>query len=135
MGPQSVVYTWSEFDLAGNDRDDEADDEAEAMVLHPELVVYPYVEPSPASSEDEDEKIDHGLRRRRKTKKPTPKLLFETRTIVVGAMIVLGVSIAVYGLRAKHGGGAGTRTHWKKVGGVLIGARERIAKGLGFSST
>jgi len=147
MGPQSVVYTWSQSDYldddgAGDgDRQGLGDDEAESMMLHPELVVYPYIEehpPSLSSDEDQDEK-----HRRRKMKKLNPRR-FETRTMVVGAVIVLGVSIgvaAVYGIRAGHGhghGGTGGRGSWSwkkvggQVGGVLVGASERIVEGFGL---
>jgi hypothetical protein len=141
MGPQSVVFTWSESDYVGADGqgDELGDDEAESMVLHPELIVYPYIEePSPSISSDEDQDEKH---RRRKMKKSTPRR-FETRTMVVGAVIVLGVSIgvaAVYGIRAGHGhGGTGGRGSWSwrkvggQVGGVLVGASERIVEGFGL---
>jgi hypothetical protein len=153
MGPQSVVFTWSESGDRDTDGED-ADDEAEAMVLCPELVVYPYVPTppsSPPSSSDEDEdqknispwsneaKTRRAKRRRRKLAKSKPAVLFETRTIVLGAVLVLGVSMAVYGIRATgHGGAAGARGSWswKKVGGwvggVLVGASERIVEGFGL---
>jgi TBC1 domain family member 20 len=136
MGPGSVVFTWSEVDCGGKENGDGegeggglGDDEAEEMVSHPELVVYPYMEPhhpspsqsSPFSSE--------------KHKPQTKPKRYETRTaVIIGAVIVLGVSIgvaAVYGARGSRGGGGWS---WRKVGGKLIGAGEslRVVDGLGF---
>jgi hypothetical protein len=148
MGPRSVVFTWSEGVGAGGEGE-EADDEAENMVLHPELIVFPYIEPSLPSSpspseEEEGEKKPH----RRKPSKPKPKpKIIETRTMVVllSAVLVLGVSLAVYGIRGGHhhhgGGGSGwMRTGWKKIGvgagGLLVngaggGAGERLGPGFG----
>jgi TBC1 domain family member 20 len=139
MGPQSVVFTWSESEYlgrGGDDRELDEDDEAESMVLQPELVVHPYIEPSsPLSSSDEgDEKSKRRRHRRKKLQKPKSRL-FETRTMVVSAVVVLGVSMAVYGIRAHghahaHGhGGLGIRGSWRKIGGVLLGASERIVDG------
>lgn len=113
------------------------DDEAETMVLHPELVVYPYLErSSPLSSSDEgDEKSERRRHRRKKLQKPKSRL-FETRTMVVSAVVVLGVSMAVYGIRHTHHthghGGLGLRGSWKKIRGVLFGASERIVDGFGL---
>ena len=100
MGPRSVVFTWSEGAGAGGEEGEEADDEAERIVLHPELIVFPYPEP-PLPSEEEEEKKPH----HRKPSKPKPKpKIIETRTMVVllSAVLVLGVSLAVYGSRGGH---------------------------------
>ena len=128
MGPQSVVYTWSE-DLL----DLPLDDEAEAMVLKPELIAYPYIEPE--LSEDDELNEKGRKRRRRKLKKPR-RFVVGGRAMVTGAIIVLGVSMAVYGLRSGHVQRY-TRGHgwwpWKRieqVGGILVGAGERIMHGL-----
>jgi hypothetical protein len=121
MGPNSVVFTWCEG--VGEDGD-ETDDVAEGMVLHPELVVLPYVEPEPSLFSSEEEEETENIRpdkntdrhRRKKATKPKSKLL-ETRTMVVlGAVLVLGVSMAVYGIRASTHGHGG----WKK---LVIGGR------------
>jgi hypothetical protein len=137
MGPGSVVFTWSEVDYGGKeDGGGEGeggllgDDEAAEMVSHPELVVYPYIEPhhpspsSPFSSE--------------KHNPQTKPKRYETRTaVIIGAVIVLGVSVGVaafYGARGSRGGGGGGGWSWRKVGGKLIGAGEslRVVDGLGF---
>ncbi|EPQ50933.1 hypothetical protein GLOTRDRAFT_82067 [Gloeophyllum trabeum ATCC 11539] len=130
MGPQSVIFTWSE-----NPSDLPDDDEAEAMVLHPELVVLPVVE---SDAEDEEEEEGHEKkerRRRRKLKKPRRfgGVVVERRVMVAGAVLVLGVAMAVYGIRAAPEEPM-SRHHWKKlgrwVGGVLVGASGRILDGI-----
>ena len=122
MGPQSVIYTWSE-DPSGL----LSDDEAEATVLKPELVVHPYIEPEPPEHDEHDEK---GRRRRRKKLKKSRRFVVGGRTMVTGAVIALGVSMAVYGVRSGHiqRYSRGWRL-WRKieqVGGILGRAGERI---------
>ena len=131
MAPQSVVFTWSEsdsFDALG-------DDEAEAVILHPELVVYPYIEALPSSDGAEEDKG------KRKWKKSTKLFGMETRTalMVAGAVLVLGVSVgmaAAYGARAGSGGAGGKSWSLRRVGGqvrgVLVGASELVGEGFGL---
>lgn len=157
MGPQSVVFTWKEPDntdnildgLNGAAIDTDPDDAAEAVLLHPELIVFPY---DPAaekfrfrSKEEEEELIGEdedagderpgGKRRRRKLIKRRP---LDTKTIVTGAVIVLAVAMAAYGMRAGggHGGGifhrfAGVGQAQKKshhwFGGALAGAAVKLS--------
>lgn len=107
MGPQSVVFTWKES-VEGERfaSGDARDDEAEAMILHPELIVYPDVPELPATGdkESEDESrvdVNHGEKRRRR-KSLKPRLLdTRTKTMVAGAIVVLGVAMAVYGIRQR----------------------------------
>ncbi|KAM6503150.1 Rab-GTPase-TBC domain containing protein [Amanita muscaria] len=143
MGPQSVVFTWSETfsDLP-------SDTTAEAMTGRPELVVYPVgpeeTEDKEDSGEEEDTDTDSDAeyrdekekrgrqpkatrkkegtttrRKRRKTiRKKIRKVLgalhfgtqVDGRTMVAGAVVVLGVAMAVYGIKAtgsSTGGGLG----------------------------
>jgi hypothetical protein len=120
MGPQSVVYTFSVSPSALP-----SDDEAEAMVKNPGLVVYPQMpfgveEEESAESEGEWEKggregekgkiREKGRGRRQKRlgeKKRRPARRPQTTTVVAGAVVVLGVAVAVYGMRKGGGGGAG----------------------------
>ena len=154
MGPQSVVFTWSE-----NFSDLPSDATAEAMIGRPELVVYPVgPEEMEGEADEEDEgdgesesesdyddksrgktprkksarrgksgKEGGGLRKpftRSKTiKKKVQKLLkmfgtttgadqqithVDGRTMVAGAVLVLGVAIAIYGIKPPGGvGGLG----------------------------
>ncbi|KIM35691.1 hypothetical protein M413DRAFT_32345 [Hebeloma cylindrosporum] len=148
MGPQSVVFTWSESLSALP-----SDNTAEAMVSHPELVVYPYIEVNPYQKEtDEEEKEGRSKTARRKRRNKLKKSPFghlEKKTVLAGTVIVLGVAVAIYGIKARNGPGShglfqtfadGHRTHgnvardWKRVGGwvggTLAGVSQKIMNGL-----
>ncbi|KAI0689903.1 rab-GTPase-TBC domain-containing protein [Cerioporus squamosus] len=139
MGPQSVMLTWSERASEVPD-----DDEAELMVTRPELIVLPYVE-----HEEEDEggkekrrrDKEKEERRRRKLRKPRrlTDMVVQRKTMVAGAVLVLGVAMAVYGLNGGMPGGNGHHRHgfgkeWRKVGrllgGVIMGAGGRVYEGI-----
>ncbi|OCH86458.1 hypothetical protein OBBRIDRAFT_828297 [Obba rivulosa] len=149
MGPQSVMLTWSE-----DPSELPEDDEAELMVLKPELVVLPHVEQDDeVASDEEDEKSPRSRRReekergrRRKLQKPRRMgdVVLQRKTMVAGAVLVLGVAMAVYGIQS--GGAAnmfgiagnGHRRHhlereWRRlsgfVGGAVIGVGERVFGG------
>ena len=136
LGPQSAMRTWSE---CAADLPD--DDEAEAMVARPELVVLPYVDDDDEGEESEEREKERE-RRWRKLRKPRrlTDLVLHRRTMVAGAVIVLGVAVAVYGLNTGlPGAGNGHHRHgfgkeWKKLGrffgGVLMGAGGRVLDGL-----
>ncbi|KDQ52193.1 hypothetical protein JAAARDRAFT_73264 [Jaapia argillacea MUCL 33604] len=136
MGPQSVVHTWSE---TPSDLPD--DDEAEAMVTHPELIVLPYIEePEPASEDDSgmDEK-DKGKTRRRKLKKPSRlgDVVVQRKLMLAGAVLALSVAMAVYGVRVGRGNEDHVADrHLKMFGswvtGVLLAASERMIDGFGL---
>ncbi|EFI27008.1 hypothetical protein CC1G_15141 [Coprinopsis cinerea okayama7 len=169
MGPQSVIFTWKQprppgTNVAADGEDTELgddiigdpDDAAEAMLLHPELVVYPY---DPRSEEAEASKEgvdgdgegdgDHLLtgsrkekRKRRKLHKPRYKFDVRTKTIVAGTVIVLGVAMAAaYGMRAQKYGSAGSPfgTHGQKkwaqsqqwFSGAIVGATMKLAQAFG----
>ncbi|KAL0068098.1 GTPase-activating protein gyp8 [Marasmius tenuissimus] len=147
MGPQSVMFTWSEVE-----RELPSDDTAEKMVDYPELVVYPAIEDDDG---DEDEKMEdwetdisesqksgkrrNKLRKRRSPQDARKKLgkaleLRDRKAMVAGAVLVLGVAMAVYGVRYgtlapgdSRGHGHGFSREWKKIGGwvgsVLLGSR------------
>ncbi|KAG6897058.1 hypothetical protein C0992_004377 [Termitomyces sp. T32_za158] len=156
MGPQSVVYTWSEsFSALPTDA------EAEAMVLCPGLMVYPYIEGDVAEesrdSEEWEEKPGPVKSKRKQVRgkfrgKMKEKLkhlrrgqVDQTTGMVAGAVIVLGVALAVYGvkMRDKHPGAAigFLNSHgrdWKKVvgwaGGAVTGVTERVVNRLSASN-
>ncbi|KAG5640707.1 hypothetical protein DXG03_007476 [Asterophora parasitica] len=157
MGPQSVVYTWSES-RSGLP----SDNEAEAMVAHPELIVYPYIEleeaggdedseweEKPASRRKQRERVKGNLRKKMTGKfKRIQGIRVERRTgtMVAGAVVVLGVAMAVYGVKVRgtHVGGGmygspGNSREWKKaagwVGGALVGVTEKMFSGLGASTS
>lgn len=144
MGPQSVMLTWSQ-----DPAELPPDDDAELMVKKPELVVRPYIEPDDEVASD-DESAAHARhprakeqRRRRKLRKPR-KLALERKTMVAGAVLVLGVAMAVYGIQNVQGPAGWLREgyqprnsvgrEWKRVshflGGVILGAGERVLEGL-----
>jgi len=151
MGPQSVMLTWSE-----DPADLPSDDDAELMVTKPELVVLPYIEPEDEVASDDEsgyvsgtrgrrrnEKEEHDRRRRRKLRKPR-HLLVERKTMVAGAVLVLGVAMAVYGYQAGGPGGLFRSEgyqqrrplvrEWKRVsrfvGGLALGVGERMFENL-----
>lgn len=153
MGPQSIMLTWSE-----NPAELPDDDDAELMVTKPELIVLPYIEPEDEVASDDDSAAAWGKRRRReyeaerrrrrKLRKPRRlgDMVIQRKTMVVGAVLVLGVAMAVYGIQAGGPSGpfrsAGDAHHhrhdigkeWKRVsqfvGGALSGMGERVFDGL-----
>ena len=152
MGPQSVVFTWSESLSALP-----SDNTAEAMVSHPELVVYPYVEVNTYQKETGvEEKAGRSKTARRKRRNKLRKSPFgqlEKKTVLAGTVIVLGVAVAIYGIKVRNGPSShglfqafadGHRTHggvakdWKRVGGwvggTLAGVSQKIMNGLSSGS-
>lgn len=132
MGPQSVVYTWSESASALP-----SDNTAEAMVTCPDLIVYPSVE-EPESKEGRSDTIQKGKHQRRKLRKLRR---IERRAMFAGAVVALGIAMAVYGIKTRNGtgfhafGDAHSHSHlrdWRKswVGGALVGASAKIMNGL-----
>jgi hypothetical protein len=120
MGPQSVIFTWSELPADMPD-----DDEAERMVDKPELIVRPYIEAVPKG---QDTRL--GEKHRKFQKLRTSTLLgVEKRTVVAGVVLVIGVAVAVYGVHTRapalfqngdvHRHGRNWRRFGWWVGGVL----------------
>ena len=159
MGPNSVIFTWKE---PTDSLDTDADDEAERLTGE-DGVVLPYEESeaeSEAESSDWEEEIEkkppprkrrrlikrrprpsypHKPSRLRKTLRRLgfglshPLLLSDKKTVATGAVLVLGVAIAVYSMQTRNanggragvgglvellGGGAGSggRERWKMFG-------------------
>ncbi|THV05368.1 hypothetical protein K435DRAFT_961136 [Dendrothele bispora CBS 962.96] len=136
MGPQSVVFTWSE-----NPSEMPNDDAAEAIVEHPESVVLPYVEeeeevPDKEKEIERERRISKGTRRLRKRDKALRTLMGilqfrDKKATVASAIVMLGIAMAVYGVA--HGSlGRDVRhgEHWRKIsgwlGGVLLGVGDRV---------
>ena len=152
MGPQSVIFTWSEsFSSLPSDNT------AEAMVSRPELVVYPYIETqmiSKESSESEEKTSKRPHRNRHKLRK-SPFSHLEKKTMVAGTVIVLGVAMAIYGVRASRSGdrsvygiihnfiegqnGHASAKDWRRlggwVGGAVAGVTSKIMNGLSSASS
>ena len=147
MGPQSVIFTWSESPSYLP-----SDNTAEAMVSRPELVVYPFIEPDSkesSSSSSSSSRITSQHRKHRKHGK-SPFSQMEKRTMVAGTVIVLGVAMAIYGVNVSRAGdragyngifhqlaeghGHVNAKDWKRlggwVGGAVAGATTKIIKGL-----
>jgi hypothetical protein len=116
MGPKSVLFTWSE---RASERVN--DDEAEAIVTHPELIVRPYVEPEHSDAESPNEK-----RRRAQKMRDSGWIMVERRTLIVaGAVVVIGIGLAVYGIRTRSTVTTGGSQYGRKIrtwiGRVLAG--------------
>ncbi|KAL1738442.1 hypothetical protein HDZ31DRAFT_22592, partial [Schizophyllum fasciatum] len=116
MGPQSVVFTWDARI---------PDDDAEKMVLRPDLVVYPEVDTADEAAADEK----RGTARKRRKLHKRFRVRDRRMVMAAGAVLVLGVAIAVYG--PKQGGRGGlldmlkdeeSRRHWMQLGGWVGGA-------------
>ncbi|KAH8085474.1 rab-GTPase-TBC domain-containing protein [Cristinia sonorae] len=136
MGPQSVMMTWTE-----NPEDLPEDDEAERIVLRPDLIVLPIQldeedTKETYASDGEEEKSGRGSRpekrRRRKLRKGLP-LTIRRKTMVASAVLVLGVAMAVYGTGGFQRGGMerhGAAREWRAikhfVGAIVVGAAERL---------
>lgn len=153
MGPQSVIFTWSDSPSSLP-----SDNVAEAMVSRPELVVYSFVKTgadqmkSKESSESE-EKTNKKARRKRHKLGKSPFSHMEKKTMVAGTVIVLGVAMAIYGVKASRTGdrsghsifynfaeghGHTSAKDWRRlggwVGGAVAGVTTKIMNGLSSTS-
>ncbi|TFK19355.1 hypothetical protein FA15DRAFT_709065 [Coprinopsis marcescibilis] len=160
MGPQSVVYTWREpgtrVDVSedAEDVEDVGDPDAlaEAMLQHPELIVYPY---DPASDEVEISKEDpvvsqdynHQAKRKRRKLHGLRQLDVRTKTILAGAILVLGVAMAAYSVQGSqklaHSGfsfpsGLYGHRQWtpgrQLVGSAVAGGTMKLLRSLGIGN-
>ena len=155
MGPQSVIFTWSELFSSLP-----SDNTAEAMTSRPELVVYPSIETSSdqmkskESFESEEKTSKKTRRKRHKLRKSlTPFSHMERKTMVAGTVIVLGVAMAIYGVKASRAGdrsvygmfhnfaeghGHTSAKDWRRlggwVGGAVAGVTTKIMNGLSSTS-
>ena len=124
MGPRSTIFTWTDsFSTLPSD------DELEQYVKTPHLVVLPYVDPLEEILRKEKEAKElerRGVERRRKLRKSLfARVRAEKRTVLAGAVLALGVAMAVYGFRAPGDLGRGhPRGDWRKllryIGGLLL---------------
>lgn len=146
LGPQSVMLTWSE-----RRAELPSDDDAERMVLNPDLIVLPHIESNDDVASDGDSyragsgrksQKSEREKRRRKLRKPRrlTDMVVQRKTMVAGAVLVLGVAMAVYGFNSGlpgSGGGhhrSGFGREFKKVGrflgGAIVGLGERAFEGI-----
>lgn len=143
-----------------------ADDDAEEIVARPELVVYPYIQEDESidldqTSEEEEEgwgwwseknaKVDRkhkdkekarrgkemGMKKRRPCKvRQNPLSRAEMRNMLAGAVLVVGIAMAIYGTRAGRRSSGGWNGYgralreWRRVGswigGALVGAADQM---------
>ena len=151
MGPQSVMFTWSESSSSLP-----SDNTAEAMVSRPELVVYPFIETQMKSKEssESEEKTSKKTRRKRHKLRKSPFSHMERKTMVAGTVIVLGVAMAIYGVKASRTGdksvyglfhnfaeghnGHTSAKDWRRLGGwvgsAVAGVTTKIMNGLSSTS-
>lgn len=92
MGPNSVVFTWSESPLGGS----LSESEAEEIVDQPQTVVLPYVDPEEIQFAEKQKAV---ARRMKLRKSLFGRMMLERRSMLTGAILVLSVVIAAYGVR------------------------------------
>ena len=124
MGPRSTIFTWTEsFPSLPSD------DELEQYVKTPHLVVLPYVDPveEALGKQKEARELERrGAERKRKLRKNLfARVKAEKKTMFAGAVLALGIAMAVYGIRAPGDAGRGHhRGDLKKllryIGGLLL---------------
>ena len=134
MGPNSVMRTWSESSAL-------SDDEAERMVASPHLVVLPPPledeEDKEAAEEEAEKRVEKERKHRRRLRKPVRlgSVVVE-RNVVVGAALVLGVAMAVYGWQVtpqrhhSHAAGRELLRLWKYLGVSVAALGGRLRDGL-----
>lgn len=124
MGPRSTVFTWTvSFSSLP------PDDELEQYVKTPHLVVLPYIDPveDALRKEKEARELERSrVERRRKLRKSLfARANVQKKTAFAGAVLALGIALAVYGIRAPGDAGRGHhRGELKKllkyIGGLLL---------------
>jgi len=124
MGPRSTIFTWTETSPPLP-----SDDELEQYVKTPNLVVLPYVDPVEEALKKQKEARAlerRGAERKRKLRKSLfARVKAEKTTMFAGAVLALGIAMAVYGIRAPGDAGRGHhRNDLKKllryIGGLLF---------------
>ena len=122
MGPRSTIFTWAESSSVPSD------DELEQYVKTPHLVVLPYVDPVEEALREKNAKEleRRGAERKRKLRKSLfTRVKAEKKTMLAGAVLAIGIAMAVYGIRAPGDAGRGHhRGDMKKllryIGGLLF---------------
>ena len=140
LGPQSVIFTWSE-----NPALLASDSEAEALVTAHESIVRPFIDPDEMSSKERERspspsekrkrrRLARFLRRRRKA---AGNLKLNGKTVLTGAVVALGVAVAVYSVTSGPPLTSERATReWKKfgkwVGQAISGGSERLLETFGW---
>lgn len=128
MGPRSTIFTWTEsFSLP--------DDELEQYVKTPHLIVLPYVDPVEEATMKEKQareiEMMEAERRRKLRKGVFSRASMQRKTVFAGAVLALGIAIALYGARAPGDASRGHyRGDWKKllryIGGLLLAGGDKF---------
>lgn len=128
MGPRSTMITWTESFSSLP-----PDDELEQYVKTPHLVVLPYVDPVEEAMIKRKEEGDSGMRKvERKLRKGIfARANVQKRVVFAGAVLALGIAMAVYGIRGPGDAGRGHhRGDWKKllrfVGGLVLASGDKF---------
>lgn len=124
MGPRSTIFTWTESFSSLP-----PDGELEQYVKMPNLVVLPYVDPMEEAMMKEREERESGMRKvekRRKLKKNIfSRANVQKKTVLAGAVLALGIAMAVYGNRSPGDAGRGhhrgdLKRLFRYIGGLLL---------------
>ena len=130
MGPRSTVFTWAESVPSTP-----SDDELEQYVKTPHLVVLPYVDPVEEAMMKEKDARELEMRKVERGRKLRKSIFsranVQKKTMFAGAILALGIAMAVYGIRAPGDVGRGHhRGDVKKllryVGGLLLAGGDRF---------
>ena len=124
MGPSSTIFTWSESVSSTP-----SDDELEQYVKTPHLVVLPYVDPweevTMKGKQVRESKTRKVERRAKLRKNIFSRAKVQKGAVFAGAVLALGIAMAVYGTRAPGDVGRGHhRSDLKRllryIGGLLL---------------
>jgi len=137
MGPRSTTFTWTEsFSSLPSD------DELEQYVKTPNFVVLPYVDPVEEAMMKEKKERELEMRkpeRRNKSRKTIfSRANVQKKAVFAGAVLALGIAMAVYGIRSPGDSGRGHhRGELKRllryIGGLLLtGGNKFIGRLLGY---
>lgn len=124
MGPRSTIFTWTESSSFLP-----PDDELEQYVKTPGLVVLPYLDPLEEAIMKEKEEREQETRKVERRKKLRKNIFARTngqkKAVFAGAVLALGVAVAVYGIRSPGDAGRGhqrgdLKRLFRYIGGLLL---------------
>lgn len=130
MGPRSTVFTWTESFSSLP-----PDDELEQYVKTPHLVVLPYVDPVEEAMMKEKEERELEMKKVRRGKKLRKSIFTrvnaQKRAVFAGAVLALGIAMAVYEIRSPGDAGRGhhrgdLRRLLRYIGGLLLTSGDRL---------
>ena len=130
MGHGSTIFTWSESASSIP-----SDDELEQYVGKPHLVVLPYVDPVEEAMTKEKETRELEMRKVERRAKLRESIFSRAnvprRAALAGAVLALGIAVAVYGTRAPGDVGRGhhrsdLRRLLRYIGGLLLAGGDRF---------